>query len=269
MGNDTANKQPRKPSRPFQFSLRHVLAFILALSVLLSLVTQLKHIGFVIFCFLAGTGVGSWLQKWRLVLASLTGLLVFTTTYLACWVKIGDARHMDVETARGYSVLRLVNESLTRYAKAKGHFPDSLQELAKLKDHGLPVDESGQVVDFRGHPFYYRKTPSGFELANLGRDGKIGGRGLDADVFVGDGPYSAKMHLPLRQFLFEARGSGSMFLPALFASLVAGSVWLDSRQHPLPSGKRLVLAVAVVTVSAAVVATFLAFFYVAESQSGH
>lgn len=124
-------------------------------------------------------------------------------------------------------------------------------------------------MDLWGHPFYYRQTTDGIELACLGRDGKAGGVGLDADMFVGDKPNDPKMRLPLSQFLFETPGSGALFAVALMAGLFAGGIWLSAPKAKPTSTTRLVAGIAVTTISAVVVAVFLALVHVAAVQSGH
>jgi hypothetical protein len=75
--------------------------------------------------------------------------------------------------------------------------------------------------------------------------------------------------LPLSQFLFETRASGALFKVALVASLAAGGIWYcveRNRRFPL---KQLIASIAVTTISAAIVAGFLAAIHVMLSQSGH
>ena len=78
-----------------QFSVLHLLLAFVFLSVLLALVTQFKHVGFVAFCFLAATVVGWWLRKWRLMLAGLTALCVFVISYAACRIQNGHASFIE------------------------------------------------------------------------------------------------------------------------------------------------------------------------------
>ena len=91
----SAEGQPPRPPWPVQFSIRHLLVFVLAVSVLLALTTQLRHVGFTAFCFLAAAGIGKWRHKRWLAAASVTALLVFTITYLTCWVSLGYASVMN------------------------------------------------------------------------------------------------------------------------------------------------------------------------------
>jgi len=215
---------------------------------------------------------GWWLRNWRLMTAGLTAILVFVITYLACWIQMGWGPFMHQWPSQYVPQhLQQIHGALLKYAEEKGNFPDSLHDLAHLENHGLPVDESGDplVLDGWDHTFHYEKTPDGVRLGSLGRDGVVGGVGLDADIFLGDKLISTRTRLPLRQFLFETAGSGGVFMAALLASVVAGCVWYGPQtEKPLRVRWRIVGVVAI-TVSAVFVAIFLAAFHVAASQSGH
>src|SRR3989339_341707 len=150
----TTQEQP-KPTRPLQFSLRQLLGLFGAASALLALVVHLKHVGFVVFCFSAGTLLGWRLRRWHVFLASLSALLVFAITYLACWATLGQVFSMSRWPSLHTRLrLRQIQQVLCKYAKMKGESPDSLGELAAVKDHGLPLDSSGQILDGWHYPFH-------------------------------------------------------------------------------------------------------------------
>jgi general secretion pathway protein G len=248
-----------------------MLVFVLALSVLLALSTQLRHVGFAVSCFLVATAIGRWRRKWRLFAASLTALIVFTSTYLACWVAMGSASVMNrLEFVYAEMELEQVNEALQKYAEANGKFPASLQALTNVQSLAPRfVGPSGELLDPWGHPFHYRLAGDGFELVCLGRDGKVGGVGLDADMLAGGERDDSKMRLPLSQFLFETPGSGPVFAIAVMSGLFAGGIWFSSARTKPTSTTRLAAGIAVTTIAAVIVAVFLALFHVAAVQSGH
>jgi hypothetical protein len=208
----------------------------------------------------------------RLLIAALIGLLVFATTYLACWVAIGNATQMDYRSwiiAQGE--MHHILEMLSAYVEERGENPDSLDQLVALDGSAVTHGGSDVVLDPWGNAYRYMKTDGGFELSSLGRDGTLGGIGFDADIYVESATF-AERRLPLSQFLFEGAGSGIVFLTALVASLCAGAASCLStdprRDERLPRTQLLARLVGQ-SVSAVIVAVLLAAFHVMASQSGH
>lgn len=243
---------------------------MLVLSVMLALVTQLKHVGAVAACCLAGMVLGRTLGKPALLQSSVTALLVFTITNLACWMSIGDSHVMEYRPSMlARAELEWLSDTLAKHAEAEDALPDRLADVFGLNGWAFRQDSSGQLLDPWGHPYHYRPTGDRFELASLGRDGRSGGVGLDADVTLDGGSSPPLTRLPISQFLFETTGSRSVFLVALAASVLSGSLWFRStRQESLPP-KATVAGIAAATLFTVLVASFLAAFHVAASQSGH
>ena len=250
-----------------QFALWHLFTLILVLAIVLALVTQLRHVGFIAAAFVVGGAAGLWRRDWRLAAACATALVIYVATYLASWLPLGHDHVMEPQ-------LRLVTRSnlqqlewmVQRHADELGEFPKTLKEAA---DHvGEP---NFPLQDPWGNEFHYRRTDLGFELASFGRDGRSGGVGLDADIVVPQpGEPSTKLHrLPLRQFLFEAQGSNQLFVIATLAGIISAAIWYGVQDRERPSARRLVLSLAATTISAVIVAVFLAVFYIMASQSGH
>ncbi len=213
-------------------------------------------------------------SKMRLLLASVTAFLVFVITYLASWVAIGNATAMDYQPiVRTEGTMHFIHSALLEFEKANGEYPESLEELAGLElEYGIfPSDDPYVLRDGWAHPLCYVKTNGEFVLNSFGRDGKPGGVGLDADIYLGK-PAGSETRLPLSQFLFQTPGSGVLFRVALFASVLAGATWYVStnlQQAQRLSGTRLLTSFTVVIASAVVIAVLLAVFYVLASQSGH
>jgi hypothetical protein len=253
--------------RPAQFALWHLFALLLVASVILALVTQLFHVGLVAAIYVTSLAIGWWRGRWRLAAASATALGVYAVTLLAAWFPLGDSLTMDnwahFETDMA---LNLAGSHVARYEAEKGEFPESLQHAAEF------IGET--EIDLRGdgwrHPLHYRKTAEGFELASFGRDGIRGGAGLDADVYwTGYSGQRTPARLPLGQFLLETKSSGIVVWVAALASLIGGAIWYLSHQsRPSPKREWLISMVATAAL-AVIVATFLATFHVAASQSGH
>jgi len=89
-----------------------------------------------------------------------------------------------------------LEKALGTYRLDVGHYPTTEQGLRALTDR--PADEpkwSGPYLsksvppDAWGHAYVYRypsSTGREFDLVSLGKDGQVGGSGLDADISVWD-----------------------------------------------------------------------------------
>ncbi|WP_294076274.1 type II secretion system major pseudopilin GspG [Sphingomonas sp.] len=88
--------------------------------------------------------------------------------------------------------LKTLSAALKTYRLDNGQYPTTQQGLKALVEKPttppLPTSwpEGGYVsenpVDAWGNPYVYASTGSSFELKSLGKDGKPGGEGLDADL---------------------------------------------------------------------------------------
>lgn len=90
--------------------------------------------------------------------------------------------------------LRTISAALKMYRLDNGAYPTTEQGLAALAERptSAPLPrtwpEEGYLAEVPrdpwDRPYSYRRSPSGgaFELSSLGRDGKPGGEGVDADI---------------------------------------------------------------------------------------
>jgi general secretion pathway protein G len=89
-----------------------------------------------------------------------------------------------------------LDKALATYRIDTGHYPNTEQGLQALVQ--APADEpkwagsylaKAVPLDPWGHAYVYRVPGDGgheFELSSLGRDGQVGGTGLDADLSLWD-----------------------------------------------------------------------------------
>lgn len=254
--------------RPFQFHLGQLLILIAVLSLVLALTTQWKHVGFVLACFLVGVIVGGWRRHDKLLIASLAGLAVYVATFAASWVSLGTAHHMDhAHWIWDEMAIAHLDHELGKHYELHGEYPSSLGDI----DNQNPfVNEAGQPVNRWNHPLSYRRTETGYDLASLGRDGRMGGAGFDADYYSrGSETAYVPSRLPAREFLFETEGSTGVFWAAVITAVIAANIgWQIPKSKASP--RAMLLATLVTVVAASIVAFFLAAFYVVVSNaSGH
>jgi general secretion pathway protein G len=116
------------------------------------------------------------------VLAGLVGPMVFRN--------VGDAK-----VTAGKAQLELLGLALDQYRLDNDYYPSTTQGLDALRT--LPTAEPPRnwrgpylrksvPTDPWGRPYIYRspseRSPIGYDLYSLGRDGRDGGEGEDADV---------------------------------------------------------------------------------------
>jgi len=88
--------------------------------------------------------------------------------------------------------LSTIAGALKLYRLDNGGYPTSEQGLKALVERPLtePAPQSwaqggylsSPPLDAWGHPYSYVATPEGFTIKSLGKDGKEGGEGIDADL---------------------------------------------------------------------------------------
>jgi len=105
-------------------------------------------------------------------------------------------RLSDAKSTTARTQIELLSVALDGYRLDNGNYPTTDQGLAALRDKPtrppLPSNWRGPYlrkavpVDPWGRPYLYRfpgeKNAGAFDLESLGRDGKVGGDGEDADV---------------------------------------------------------------------------------------
>lgn len=114
-----------------------------------------------------------------MVVLAILGVLIAVLA-----VNFGTAKDdADVDTTR--IQMKTMDDALLRYSlKHRGKYPGSLEEAAKyFPDEKVPVDAWG-------NPFVFRAPASSgsqpYEIISLGKDGKEGGDGANADLVSWD-----------------------------------------------------------------------------------
>lgn len=160
--------------------------------------------------------------KIRSVLATLTTSgVVFLLVYWSVW-------HYEASTVRSRSLRfacldfygRKIVNALETYRQKHGSYPKSLDDLpASQEDWGDSV-----LQDPWKRPYYYVSHGDRFDLLCLGRDGELGGEGIDADIDMKANDVDLKIRPTLSQFLFESECGRIVWWVAIFASFCAGFI---------------------------------------------
>ena len=201
----------------------------------------------------------------RVAATFATSIAVFVLTYLAAWV---DYRQSVVTGGAGrdsrlmfLNHYKFISLSVEDFVNKHGRYPDSFDEL--------PINE--RDYDPWGHPYLFEKTKDGFKVHSLGRDGKPGGVGLDAD-FELDPEGKVFIEPTFFQFFFQGKLSFTLFWTAFVSSLCAGMTcylagW--SAKNTLSGKTRIFISAAVIIIVALGIATFLVACYAGILGSGH
>ena len=153
--------------------------------------------------------------RWSLFAAIVTAVSIFILTHWCAWITFWPyvAYGPYYPLSQWRSVAYNYQHQLDKYAKEHGHYPDVLKDA-------FP-DSDSSFVDLWKNPYQYSRAEDGYRLVTLGRDGKHGGIGLDADVDLHN-PRHITVQVTFSQFLLEGEGSKTLFKIALMSSLCSG-----------------------------------------------
>jgi hypothetical protein len=162
----------------------------------------------------------------KFIFAACLFLTMFFLTYAAGWVAWHNMPLWWDEQASPtsqYIQINALDSEIRNYAAKHGEFPNSLEELAE----DLPKDndvrgriEFGSIIDIWNHPIQYEKAADGYHLYSLGRDGKPGGEGVDADLEIK--PHTVQCMPPtFHQFFFEMKWSPVLLIAAILSGSFA------------------------------------------------
>ncbi len=155
----------------------------------------------------------------RILLCLATASVISATAYLCAWFEYrGWPYFQDAQDITRYQIEELRAE-VERYREASGRLPTSLAELDAVKEHKLRQDDEGRPLDAWERPYHYEVNDGSYDLYSLGRDGRVGGFGLDADLHAGK-RHSATELPTLWQFTTELPTKGIQ-LSCLLAGLLA------------------------------------------------
>ncbi len=121
----------------------------------------------------------------RILLCLATAAVISVTAYLCAWFEYRGFPYFQWQQHDTRDRLEELRAEIERYRETNGHLPTSLAELEVVKEKKVRVDDEGRPVDSWHRPFHYQVDDGGYDLYSLGRDGRVGGFGLDADLHAG------------------------------------------------------------------------------------
>jgi len=132
------------------------------------------------------TRTTAYIAAYIIISSVCTALLTQAVTYGIVWRFVRDNPQSRPRQFSTRGTLRELKSVVLAYRKKHKSFPKSLtiQEIAQkswLTYDGF--DPERGPYDAWGRPFHYELDADSFLISSLGRDGKVGGTGVDMDLY--------------------------------------------------------------------------------------
>lgn len=209
-------------------------------------------------------------EKRRVIAAAaftgiVTAALIALTSYTVVWLSLRDGFTGSWKHFWAKYTMRSAPFAIEDYREKHGSYPDSLtQAIDKPLENPKFVDPWHRVLE-------YRRTAEGYELFSLGRDGRAGGEGLDADFYYDETNQVLRgkdhhVRIPLMQFA-EAN-PGSLRLSIVYSVAIGIGYFLSvlPSREVTPSKRQLFLNAAITTVFSLIVAACMSVLHI---PNGH
>lgn len=200
---------------------------------------------------------------WHVGLALVIGVVVFVTSVLASWIHMREPGVGSMTQRSTQMKLNYLAGELREHHAEHGAWPESICQL-----HEEWCNEGHEFGDAWERPFVYSVHDDGFELYSLGRDGRPGGIGLDADLYS-DHRNDAAARLPFRQFFHDTPTGGNRVICILIAVVAAVqylSLQFSDRDRPKAAPRQAIIMATAVIVAATLLAILVTPFHI---PSGH
>jgi hypothetical protein len=155
----------------------------------------------------------------RILLCLATAAVISATAYLCAWFEYGGYPYFQIGQEMTRYELEEIRKEVERYRETSGRLPTNLAELDVVKDRKVRLDDRGRPVDYWDRPFHYEVDDGSYALYSLGRDGRVGGFGLDADLHAGKRDRATELPT-LWQFTTQLNTEGIQ-LSCLLAGILA------------------------------------------------
>lgn len=200
----------------------------------------------------------------RIAIALGAAVVIFVIACLATWHT--GAHDYSFGQRRTIHTLRLIRHVIASHVTTHGDLPATLEEVAEIAEH-MTGDRDDRRFDDWGHLIQYRRLNDHYEVYSLGRDGMVGGKGLDGDIYR-DGRNREGRRPTLKQFFFEMEHTHKIYAPCAVSGLLVGLVCLYAVQKAPRGGKEWAGAIIGIIICA-VMAIPIAVFHALTYTSGH
>lgn len=178
------------------------------------------------------------------------GLSVAGLSLSIGWRPVVEASNDRVLQSYTISRLQAIDTAIRAYYQKKGSLPRSLNQIHAEEYLRLNVEKNGSVLDSWRHPIIYSVADSDYHIVSLGRDGKLGGSGVNCDLSNDNiNPFDAKVTFD--EFLHNPMAI-NCFLICLLAGSTAGyrsGLVLYATNSSQKNSLKLILRLSYVTIS--------------------
>lgn len=202
----------------------------------------------------------------RVCLSLFFAAVITVTTFVTAWHELrGNTKFVQDQHAT-LNALHRLKGYLEKHHQRTKDYPETLNELSLPdEDPFVRVAASGYPVDAWGNDYQFRVTDQTFELSSLGRDGRPGGLGLDADLDHRQSTFDSteEMRLTFQQFATDIDTSrikrGCLILGGI-SSVVVFSLLGDYSRRT--SSSQLALSIVITIAGSIVMAMFMSALHI-------
>lgn len=163
----------------------------------------------------------------RAAFALACGVVIGGFAYINAWQNSSGHWRIFAKHRWAMHAMREIERGVEQHQREHAVLPDNLSELKPFL-HTSWVDDfdsEDRPLDPWGHPYVYTVSENGYELLSYGRDGKLGGLTLDADL--PSRPYRERPgEATLKEFTFELPTGQLRVGCALAGVFTAIAVWI-------------------------------------------
>ncbi len=170
-----------------------------------------------------------------LTYAAIASAAAFVVLYLSSWTCFRCERNIFPRQSKTISTLRTIAGSLRDYQNVNHKLPDGLLELPDGSAQWFII-HFGRIQDeWENELEYHPGIDGSFELFSFGRDGRLGGIGLDADLYHDDRNPLARCASFVQYFFIndrqEVRRDGFLFAAIAVSFCVFVSAYRSTRRN--------------------------------------
>jgi 4-amino-4-deoxy-L-arabinose transferase-like glycosyltransferase len=169
--------------------------------------------------------------------ALAVGAVVFSIAYLAAWLQFRNSPYVAHKRMVTLGAFGGMQRAIEDFVKDARRLPSSMTELLAAEGSALRRNDRGEVCDGWRNPIDYVLERDSYRLRSLGRDGRPGGVGIDADMGTELGQGFSKdwdaTRPTLRQFAFELPGTRGILWGCVLSALLATAIYgIGARPRP-------------------------------------
>jgi len=184
---------------------------------------------------MTGRGTTMFRPLWHVWLSVFCGLLVFGIDLVSVWKFAHADYKLNHEQLETQLLLMQANRALQEYQRDYGHPPESLKALGDAESTFLGGE---RFVDGWQRPVQLVSEGAQCVVVSYGRDGVLGGVGLDCDL-SSDDIWPSDANPTLHQFLFEMPSLIIVCLCLVWSVITSFSIHSMCKKHQRAK-KRLV-----------------------------